>query len=203
MSIRIVSEPAVYPINLALVKSHLRILGTQDDTVLSDIYIPSAAKTFEAETKRSLISRSVVQSFDAFPEENFFLLETYPILSPANLTVEYLNTDSVWTEFEDFTISINSFPTVIYAVDNWPTDIHRTALNAVRVSYTAGYGANDAFIPGDIKHVLSLLIADGFAYREATYAIPGIVVADLAWGTRTLLAKYRLSYYEHRGQSRR
>jgi uncharacterized phiE125 gp8 family phage protein len=204
VSIRNVTEPLVYPISLELVKHHLRILGTQDDIALSQLYIPSATKTFEAQTKRSLISRSVEQSFGEFPkDENYFLVETYPVLTPAELTVKYLNTKSEWVSFTDFTISINSFPSVIYAVDGWPSDIHTTAQNAVKVSYTAGYGANDAFIPNDIKHVLSLIIADAFAYREDSYAIPGIVVAGLRWGTKNLLAQYNLCYYEHSGQDRR
>lgn len=205
--IKVITEPAVPAITLALVKEHLRILGSDDDTALSSIYIPSAIANFEALSGRALITQTIEETFDQFPTDStYFLLEKgSPLQSVTH--VKYWAKDETLKTFDaaNYFVVANTLPASINlkAGVSWPTDIHESRLGSVVVTYVAGYGAADTNVPADIRQALSLLIGDLYRNREDSQTFSGVSKVDSTWPSVRLIKKYRTFYYQLASQSRK
>ncbi len=70
----------------------------------------------------------------------------------------------------------------------WPTV--RRQMNAVQITYLAGYGDDDTSVPNDIKQAATMLAAHWWINREAVTL--GVVSADLKMPVKDLLANYRI-----------
>lgn len=65
-SLQVQTPPAQEPVTLDLVKQHLRVTTSADDTLLP-LYIQGARVTVESESGRSLVNKVYRQSHDRFP----------------------------------------------------------------------------------------------------------------------------------------
>ena len=68
-SLKIIGAPAAEPLDLATVKSHLRITSTDDDAMIG-LYLQAARELLENETHRSLVNKLYRQTHDAFPRRH-------------------------------------------------------------------------------------------------------------------------------------
>ena len=195
----VTSAPASEPLVLSEVKNYLRIASavTADDAHLTAMII-EAREYVERVTGRALITQTITEYFDAFPAaSNVGLLSRViplyiaPVISIDLTTgLSYIATNGTPASYTawDNTANAKYFldiisggrgigPARICKKDgvNWPT-IEEYA-NAVKVVYSAGYGASASNVPGPIKRAMYKLIGQWYYHPEEVKDFE--LVADL------------------------
>lgn len=192
MTLKLITAPATEPVTLAEAKLQCRVDAdiTRDDALITAL-ITAAREQCEHEVGRALITQTWEQVLDAFPTAELPLGRPDPITV---VSVKYI--DEAGTE-------ITLDPSAYYAdLDTmagwvlpaegttWPTT--NDTANAVRVRFTAGYGAASA-VPAGIKAWILMRVATMYKFREeiaagaSVAALPGSFVDRLldpyrAWG---------------------
>lgn len=189
------------PIDLSLLKQHCSIIPTETEHEgLLRMYCIAAAEHFEAVTKRAIFNQTVVQSFDRFPCEHYFLLERIPYVS--GLAISYYDHNDELQTFDASNYQIDSSKSMVMVSrgvgKSWPTTSER--LRAVRVQYVAGHGTTSTTIPVAIQRILAILAADSFLYREDTPVAPGAVQIKTTLATENAIKMWMSIFYEHRSQ---
>ncbi len=165
----IVTEPTLEPVELADVKSHLSVEVSDDDTMISN-FITAARRWCEHFTRRAFITQSWKLVLDKFPAE--FRVPLPPLQSVTSIT--YIDTDGNTQTLASsvYTVDIDSEPGRIVEAyqQSWPTT--RDVVNAVTVTYKAGYGAASTNMPGELKLAIKMLVGHYYENREAFVAAP-------------------------------
>lgn len=161
------AAPATEPVTLAEAKSHLRVDGTDDDTLITEL-IKGARQLVEGNTGRSLITQTWRLTLDRFPRNDEAIqLERPPLISVES--VQYVDTNGATQEMAtaDYIVDTSHVQgEVALAYDKtWPDT--RAQRNAVLVNYTAGYGAASA-VPEALKAAIKLRLGDLYENREAS-----------------------------------
>lgn len=178
-------SPSSEPLLLADVKNYLRVPSsvTADDDFIEGL-ITEAREYVERFTGRALINRAVTEYFDFFPkagDSNPRVLSLYRGPVSAVTSVSYVpdggtpDSYTTWDNtsnskyFVDFASGAN-FPGACRinlrdGVD-WPTI--EPYVNAVKVVYTAGYGADGSTVPGPLKRAMYRLIGRWYYSPEET-----------------------------------
>ena len=168
MPLTIITAATSEPITLDELRAQCRIDGSDEDVLLT-IYIAAARAKAEGILGRPLITRTLEQAFDAFPDLGAALqLEGTPAQSVASVT--YL--DSAGTQQTlagsayalDLTNALTPYLRLTTAT-TWPTTADKP--NAVRVRYVVGFGNDGAAVPADVRAWLLLTGAYLWAHREA------------------------------------
>ena len=163
--------PSVEPVSLSEAKAHLRVDTDDDDTYISTL-ITVAREYCEERLDSTFITTTWQAKYDVFPLWNLNLPRP-PMLS-GNVTVVYRdeagNNTTITSDAGDFQVDASVIPGRIYPIYNgvWPAV--RGDENSVTVTYTAGYGATAASLPGYIKHAVLLLCGNWYAAREPVTA---------------------------------
>jgi uncharacterized phiE125 gp8 family phage protein len=71
---------------------------------------------------------------------------------------------------------------------SWPA-VQTGKVNAVQITFTAGYGAASD-VPDDIKHAIKLLVGHWYENREA--ALTGAVSKEMDFAVKALLAQHKM-----------
>lgn len=173
MSLIIITPPATEPVSLAEARLHLKVDSTDDDTLITALIV-AAREQAEHRTGRAMITQTLEKVLDAFPAD--IELPMPPAISITS--VKYLDTSGVEQTLasDQYSLDSDSEPgwlTPAYGV-TWPATY--SAPNAVRVRYTAGYGAASD-VPQSIKSWM--LLAIGTLYDHRNPVIVGTIVQDL------------------------
>lgn len=170
MALRLTSAPATEPISSAELKLQCRIDSgdTSEDTLLA-IYIKAARQQAEFKTGRALITQTWEQTLDEFPaasEADIRLLKPQVI---AITSVEYIDTDGDLVEMDSADYTLDAYTSPGYLLPAEDTDWPSTddVINAVTITYTAGFGANASDVPADIRNWILMTAAAMYANREA------------------------------------
>lgn len=183
-SSKIITAPSVYPVSLDMVKTYLRIDDGCDDELLR-LYIKSATKTAENYCGRFFINTVVEYTMDGFtdfPEVNVmasgifeghkgtiygsygeFTLPYRPIVSIASIkTYNETNVESTVSS-NDYSLDENSGRVYLNDGKVWPTSLR--SYEAVKVTYTAGYGTTDSAVPTPVSQAILELIGKMYECR--------------------------------------
>lgn len=166
------------------VKLWLKVSGSTLDAEITDL-IKSATKTAEHIMRRELINKGFRTFRDqfsdyAYPYGNYAALIPYERRRSYRLgielrrsllqsvdSIEYLKSD-VWTLVDSsiyYVTTENEYSRILLVDgESWPTDIDSRE-QAVRIDFTAGYGATSDDIPEDVKTAIKMHIANAFANR--------------------------------------
>jgi len=161
------AAPATEPVTLAEAKSHLRVDGTDDDTLITEL-IKGARQLVEGNTGRSLITQTWRLTLDRFPRNDEAIrLERPPLVSVESVTYVDTNGATQTMATSDYIVDTSHVQgEVALAYDKtWPDA--RAQQNAVLVNYTAGYGAASA-VPEALKAAIKLRLGDLYENREAS-----------------------------------
>lgn len=172
-SLVIATHPAVEPVTVQEAKSHLRIDGAADDTMLAH-YITAARTFLERRLSRSFIDTKWTLRRDTFPAYAQELPR--PPFSPTTgkqaVEIVYVKDDSdgtvvSMTEEDHFTVDRFSTPPMVFPAGDelWPTTA--AVENAVAISWWSGYGATGAAVPPPLRHAVLMLAGAWFMQREA------------------------------------
>jgi uncharacterized phiE125 gp8 family phage protein len=160
------SNPTTLPVSLADAKLHLNIESSEtyfDDELTSLIY--TARDLVERRTHLTLIATTYTAKWMCFPKCEL-AIPGYPI--SAIDSVQYYDTDGTLQTLASHQESLSSKPVFISpdVSDDWP-DTQDERIDAVQVSFTAGYGATSATVPYQCAHLIKLLVGHWFKNREA------------------------------------
>ena len=166
MSLTLVTAPTVEPVTLAEAKTHLRVDGTDDDTLISAL-ITAAREHVDGRDGwlgRALCTQTWDCHYDVFPDDGLLYLPVAPVQSVTS--VKYVDPDGVQQTFSSANYALGAdldwSPRVILGWDkSWPSV--RAVPEAVTVRVVAGY----ASVPRPICQALLLLIGHWHEHREA------------------------------------
>ena len=158
------TAPAVRPLTLTEVKTHLKIAITdcsQDDYL--NLLIDMATDFGEKYTKRTFINTGFTTYRDDFNDS--LLLRRSK--TSAIASIKYLVSDvltTLATSIYDFT-DVNDFSEIFLKVDQvFPVDVDAVP-QAVEIIFTAGYGAAATDVPADVKFAMLNHIAFLYSNR--------------------------------------
>lgn len=186
MALRRTVDATTEPVTTIEAKAHLRIVSSAEDAVIAAM-IKAARMQVENELGRSLITQTWEKTLDQFPDA--IELPYPPVIGVSSLT--YYDTAGVQQALDaaTYTVDTKSEPGWLvpaYGYD-WPDTLE--AINAVTVTYTAGYGAAAA-VPQAIKQWILMQVGAMFENRES--AAQGAAAAQMLPFVAGLLDPYRV-----------
>ena len=196
MIITTTTAPAVEPVTLAEVKSHLRLTTTaaeaaayttEDD--LLDRLITVARVQAEQETGRRFITQTLTYYLKQWPAERFIRIP-YPPLQSAVVTYRLTDDDDYDETLSTADVDIASEPgrIVLQPNESWPSGTLYTD-KPIKVVFVCGYGLAVA-VPENIKSAILLKISD--MYENRGEIVIGVSVGRITDAVDSLLRQYRI-----------
>lgn len=188
------SPPAIEPVTLSDFKLHVREDLSLEDSTIANVYLPAARKLCEQRSHLCFITQSWTIYLDAWAEHGhrgigfpYSGIGTSAILPTTRYNSDYrtyqiriphgpvLSVDSVqyvdtsgnlqtWNS-ANYVASLGN-PARVAPVQNQYFPTHASQNDAVRVNYTAGYGALASNVPANAKAAIFLVAADLMRYRS-------------------------------------
>lgn len=179
-------EPASEPLSVDEVKEQIRLEISDDDIPILSMII-AARSHVEEYLQRALITQTWRLTLDDWYVWEIRLPRP-PLLAISSIT--YLDTGGTVQTLSSsiYRVSTDSQPGVVVPEwgEVWPPI--RNQVDAIKITYTAGYGdASD--VPQAIKHAMLMLIAHWYKNREAVSPDAG---QEVPLGVQNLLNPYRL-----------
>ncbi|MBE3101473.1 MAG: phage head-tail connector protein [Firmicutes bacterium] len=154
-------------ITLAEMKEHLRIVTTDDDNYITELIL-ACTKAAEYFQNRSYLQQTRIMKFDAFPD---VIRPNYPPLISVD-SIQYVDTAGTTQTLDsaNYTVDTTLEPGRIIPAYGltWPST--RDHINAVTLTYQAGYGAASS-VPAVVKWAVRLLVAHFYEHRESVTEI--------------------------------
>lgn len=176
-------KPAVEPVTLTEAKLHARVDASEDNALVTALIV-AAREYVEDYTSKSLVTQTHELKLDAWPED-VIELPRGPVQAVSSIT--YLKSDGTTgtVTAADYVVTTGHRGRVALADGaSWPTDT-LSPIGAVKVTYTAGYGAAAVDVPAKLKQAILLLVGHWYAFREA--AISGANIAEVPFAVKALL----------------
>lgn len=191
-SLELSVEPASEPVTLDEFKAHARILGNDEDSALESI-IASARQAVEVFTRRSFIRTTWVKRLDRFPSDRTIWLERPPLESVTS--VQYIDeagaTQTLAASEYDVDTASEPGRIVLAPEKSWPsTESQR--INAVTITYRAGYGTSGSDVPAAIRQAVLLLAGHWEANREQ---VSPVHLRAIPYGVERVVWAYRWGDY--------
>jgi len=193
-ALQISSISTAEPVEIADVKTHLKIQTTAEDTLI-DLYITAARQSCENLIKRSLVDTRWALMIDDFYSSRIELPRPPLSTVVADITVSYRKTDGNTTNLSStyYTIEHRAEPGFLRLNHqlNWPNNVQDSE-GAVTISYRSGYSSvtETTACPEGIKHWIKMRVGQMLEYRESlTDERPARVQADFVDG---LLDPYKV-----------
>ena len=164
MYYKVTSGPAVEPITLTEAKNWLKVTGTTDDNLITQL-IESTRQTLEDRLDLKFITQTIVQELDKWPlYSGEFDLLAYPVQSVTSIVYKTGNTTATFSS-DAYTADTTRQPARIYLNESytWPT--LKPEKQAVTVTYVAGYGDTAAEVPVKIKQLMLHMLAYEYENR--------------------------------------
>lgn len=187
-SYQIVTGPSSEPITLSEAKLHLRVDGTDEDSLIQTL-ISSARQMAEAYTWRPLMPQTWKLFSDRNEVGDYLILNKAPVTSI--VSVSYKNDANAYV-----TLSPSAYETDLVGeparikIINHP--VVSDKLNAWCVEFQCGYSGQNT-VPDAIKAAIKLIVAHLYEHREDV--VIGTIVSTLDNNSKWLLDPYRMAFY--------
>lgn len=166
MSLTLTEAPAIEPISLAEAKLQCRISDDVEDSLVT-LWISAARRQAERITRRALITQTWAERFDGFPPaERELKLGKPPVRAISSIAYIDATGAAQVLDASAYALDVHVLPGYVYPAANtqWPdTD---DVINAVTVTYTAGYGDDASDVPEDIRGWMLMVI--NYFYEQRT-----------------------------------
>jgi uncharacterized phiE125 gp8 family phage protein len=196
MNYKITSQVEVEPISLEQAREHLRLdtFGSpeihEDDNIVTAL-ITASREWCEQYTRRALATQTITAVYDEFPTDPIELP-----LAPAQSvdSITYIDNDGATQTLATSVYTFNSYTNEIWLKYGQSYPSTRSDVNAVTITYTAGYTDEDSSpnndpMPKPIYQAMLLMIGHLYEHREA---VDLNNLTDLPMGVTILLQPYRL-----------
>ncbi len=186
------TAPGSAAVDVDDLKDHLRVTSSDEDTLI-DFYARAATHLFEIKTRRRLISRTFRLDLPEFPREGDPVgieLPFAPISAVSAIQyVDTAGTTRTWDPSEYILDLTAHLPRITAAPnESYPSTLFDRP-DAVRVSFTAGYGATHASVPEGIRWAVLLLAAH--CYTTRTPVVNG-TVSDVPMTLQYAIDAYKI-----------
>ncbi len=204
-ALAVTAAPAVEPLALDLVKSHLRL--DQDDDVLAAFYLTSARAWAEQWLNRSLITQTLRWVMAETPPTGALPLLPMPLMvlpimlsfqqvwnrplelprpplqSVSGVTVvDQDGTSTALVAGTDFLVDALIEPGVVRMISaTYPTFVQH-----IEVDFVAGYGASGSAVPQPILQAILMMTAYFYEHRGDGDGEPPAAVEALLWPYRVM-----------------
>lgn len=187
----LITPAADLPVALDTAKRHLRIAGDEDDSLVVE-KLEEAVSIAETYLDRQLMPATYKWSIDSFYTEAVRFTEI-PLPLPPLVSVdkiEYVDQDGVLQAVPASTYDVDTAcePGVIRLAYNQVWPVPRAQVNAVQITFIAGYADQEA-IPKSIRSGILLMLGSLWENREDE--ITGTIATRMSNGFRNLLMPYR------------
>jgi uncharacterized phiE125 gp8 family phage protein len=185
MALELYTGPTVEPLTLTEAKEHLRVDHIDDDSLIESL-IKAARRSAEVFQGRSYLSQTWKLYLDTFPCEKYIYLPFPPLQSVTSISYIDGNGDVQTLATSRYQVDAKSQPgrVILEPGYAWPaTETDR--VNAVIITFVAGYGATSASVPENIRHAVRLILGDMYTQRENT--IVGSSVNQIPQSAKILL----------------
>lgn len=195
MRLQQMTSPTALQVSLNALKDHLRIEredATQDDDLRE--LLSAAVAYLQDVCHIQLINTQYKAYWDRFPSCGERLrVPLWPVVTIDSLT--YYDTDGVSQTISDYQSDLVSAPATlrpaIYEV--WP-DTQCEKVNAVTLTFTAGYGTAATSIPPMVRHAIKLLVAHWYRNRESV--LIGAISKPIEFALESLISQCRVNEFE-------
>lgn len=164
--------PTSEPVTTDEAKLHLRLsLDATDEDAVVDRCIAAARQWFEDRTGRALINQTWKYTIDnwyaseSVRRPGFIYLPRAPLSSITSVYYTATDGSSTLWDSANYTVDTESEPgrlALAYS-KSWP--VTREVVNAIQITYVAGYGATASSVPDGVKAALMVLIANLYHKR--------------------------------------
>lgn len=155
------NPPLELAVSMAMAKEALRIAASDtslDATIM--LALKAIIRQTEHELNRSLISQGWKLTLDLFPDA--FRLDNPPLIGVQSVT--YYDEDEILQTLDPADYYVDAVTEPGYVVPGsgkaWPSTFAR--VNAVTVSYTAGYGLTHEDVPANIRGYILVRLQEQF-----------------------------------------
>lgn len=212
-SLRVTTPPAVEPLTVEEAKAHLRLLVSDDDAIVGS-YVKAAREWVEEMGSLAPITQTIEMRIDRFPGQypygfpgqydfvphrtTLTWIDRYAIQIPRTplvsiSSISYVDTNGV-TQTMDASLyqvslggrNIPGRVTPVYG-QTWP--IARAQMDAVLITFIAGYGSAPSSVPESVRSLIRLLVAHQYEFREPV--VTGTIVNELPHAIQTLFWQVR------------
>lgn len=165
-------------------KAHARIAQDSEDGYITDLLL-AVTERVEAELHRSLVNRTWAMTLDCFPHTDTIILPRAPVSSVTSVVYRDANGSSQTFADTNYRVSTATEPgrITLKVSKVWPqTD---REIDAVVVTFIAGYGSSAKSIPPNILHLVRLIGSHWYENREPV--VVGTIVAELPMSAQSLI----------------
>lgn len=195
-SLRQTIAPAEPLVSLAEAKLHLRVEHDAEDALIERI-VEAATERAEVMQARAYVTQTFRLTLSRFPAGRILRLPRPPLQSVSEIT--YLDTDGTEQTLDStsYRVDADAEPgrLILNADTSWPNAANE--VDAVRVTYVAGYGAA-ADVPEQIRSAVLLFVGHLYENREAITVGTGPTF-ELAFGPEYLLWPNRVFAFDPLG----
>jgi uncharacterized phiE125 gp8 family phage protein len=184
----VVAGPTVEPLTLEEVRGFRRVLGTDEDALLS-LQISAARQMCEQRTQRTMIETTRALILDGFPstDSSKAIRLAFPPIQRVD-SIHYVDPDGAEQLLDPalYVLDPDTVPGYIVPAfgESWPAT-RVGQIRSVRVQYVAGYRSGGtevemrAAVPEAFRMWMHLAIGEMYENREAT--ITGTIASRLAF----------------------
>ena len=181
------------PLTVEELKSQIRADHDDEDVIL-EMYIRAARQVLEIEYDTALVPTTCVLRLDRFPQDGCYgdiELRIKNVTSVTSIAYTDTNGANQTLSASNYTVNIYDTPALIRPAYGlaWPST--RDVMNAVTVTFVAGYATPD-LVPATTKAYLQLLAAEKYDKRELT--VTGATIARVP-GFESLMISERWGAY--------
>lgn len=188
MAMILTAAPAVEPVSLDEAKAHLRIDGSDEDTLVASL-ITAARIHVEASLARALITQSWTMVLDAWPDDRVVRLPLSPLQSVDEVRVLDAAGDPTVVPATDYFVDAVGSPPRLVRQSGALWLAPGQVANGIEIDFTAGHGNAAADVPPPLRQSIVQLVAHWFGTREPVIVGEPITVVPLGIGA--LIAPYR------------
>ena len=182
------SGPPTEPVTVAEAKAHLRIDGSDEDTLIASLILTSRLHV-ETALGLALITQAWRLTLDRWPCTRDLELPLRPLQTIDEVRVLPAEGAAVVIDAADYIADVASVPPRLVRTGViWPQP--GKAANGIEIDFTAGYGAMPALVPAPIRQALLVLVAHWYERRDPIeVGSPDTIVPQLV---SDLLEFYRM-----------
>ena len=189
--------PAAEPVTLADAKAHCRIDIADDDAYVS-LLITAARMVIESRTWRQLCTATWLMVLDYFPSDDgdmlhddVLLIPKSPIQSVTSITYyDPLNNFLTWATAQ-YDVDLIGEPARVYPSLGFFYPVTREKLNAVQITFVAGYGNDGTSVPEPLKTAIKWLVAYWYQQRESASVA---ALKPIPFGVDSIIRQYSLGW---------
>lgn len=190
-ALELVTGPAVASLTLVEVKAQLRISHDDEDTLLTNLIHAAEA---HVDGKGDLGRAMITQTWSQWERQSpgHVRLRMTPV--QALTAVEYYDAENTLqtAALADFELWRDGDFMICKPKDGaqWPSSARRP--DAIKITYTAGFGDNPEDIPESIRVAMLMLVSHLY---ERTSAVEAGTLAETPMGYETLMNNQRVGWY--------